>query len=134
MADEPSPWPRPDYPERANRRAELHSQGIKGMFLLNGGGVISLLTFLTQIVQRTDDTTQIVRFTAVAIAVLLLGLVVLAPINHLRYESSRLFDHLSTKARGQKYAFAHRLLFWSSIGLFAIGVSIAVIGVWKWKG
>jgi hypothetical protein len=134
MADDSkSPWPRPDYPERAARRAELHSQGIKGMFLLNGGGVLSLLTFLTQVVGRSDDTKQIVQYTSVAIGLLLAGLIVLAPINHLRYEGSRYFDHLATRARGRKYGLAHRVLFWSSIGLFAIGVAVAVVGVWKWK-
>ena|SRR5512138_1455252 len=90
-------WPRPDYVERANRRAELHTEGIRGMFILNGGGVLALLTFLTQIVQGDAEATSIVQYTTVAIGFLLAGLVALAPINHRRYESSRLFDHEETK-------------------------------------
>jgi hypothetical protein len=134
VADEHKPsWPRPDYPERAARRAELHSQGIKGMFLLHGGAVISLLTFLTQVAERTDDTHQIVRYTAVAIGLFVVGLILLAPINHLRYEGSRLFDHATTKPKGKKYGLAHRILFWSSLVFFVAGVSVALAGVWIWK-
>jgi hypothetical protein len=128
-----SPWPRADYVERASRRAELHTEGIRGMFILNGGGVLALLTFLTQIVQTDAGTKDIIRYTIVSIGFLLLGLIVLAPINHLRYESSRLFDHVETKPKGQKYGLAHRILFILSMILFALGVFTALIGVWVWK-
>ena len=126
-------WPRPDYVERANRRAELHTEGIRGMFILNGGGVLALLTFLTQIVQGDAEATGIVQYTTVAIGFLLAGLVALAPINHFRYESSRLFDHVETKPKGQKYGLAHRVLFYVSMLCFVFGVSTALVGVWVWK-
>ncbi len=126
-------WPRPDYVERANRRAELHTEGIRGMFILNGGGVLALLTFLTQIVQGEAGTKSLVQYTTVAIGFLLAGLITLAPINHLRYESSRLFDHVETKPKGQKYGLAHRVLFYLSMLFFVLGVFIALIGVWVWK-
>jgi hypothetical protein len=103
------------------------------MFILNGGGVLALLTFLTQVVQDVSDTHCIVRSTSVAIGFLLLGLIVLAPINHLRYESSRLFDHAETKPKGKKYGLAHRILFFSSMLFFVAGVSTALVGVWVWK-
>jgi hypothetical protein len=128
-----SPWPRPDYVDRANRRAELHTAGIKGMFILNGGGVLALLTFLTQVVQDDSETRCIVHYTIAAIGLLLLGLAALVPINHLRYEASRLFDHIETKPKGRKYGLAHRLLFYFSMLLFVCGVSVALAGVWIWK-
>lgn len=128
-----SPWPRSDYVERANRRAELHTEGVRGMFILNGGGVLALLTFLTQVIQITEGVQTIVRYIAVAIGLLLLGLIVLAPINHLRYESSRLFDHVETKPKGKRYALAHRVLFALSLAFFVLGVSTALVGVWIWK-
>ena len=104
------------------------------MFILNGGGVLALLTFLTQMIQDSATPQFVVRYIIAAIGMLLIGLLLLTPINHLRYESSRLHDNEKTKSKGKKFSRAHRILFSVSIVLFAAGVGTALIGVWIWKG
>lgn len=122
-------FPRKDYIDRANRRAEIHSQGIKGMFILNGGGIISLLTFYTQIIIHTPELLALSSYIIWAMAFWGFGLVSLAPINHLRYETSRLFDHESTKEKGKKYGLAHRILFYTSLSCFVVGLVTVLIGL-----
>ena len=124
------PFPREDYRDRANRRADLHTEGVKGMFILNGGGTLALLTSLTQIIKE-PALFPIAKYIVGAIAFWSVGLVALAPINHLRYETSRLYDQETTKARGEKYGMAHRGLFCASVLCFAIGLSFALAGAWR---
>ena len=124
-------WPREDYIDRANRRADLHTQGVKGLFILNGGGILALLTFLTQIILNGSYLLPLAKYITWALGFLAFGLVALAPINHLRYESSRLYDKEETKARGKKYGTAHRVLFYASLSCFVLGLVIALAGISK---
>ena len=118
-----------DYRMRAARRADLHTQGIKGMFLLHGGGTLSLLTFETQLMLSKGNFSSLISWITAAIACFVFGLFVLAPVNHLRYESSRLYDKDSTKPLGKVYGFIHRALFYLSLALFAAGVILALVGM-----
>ncbi len=119
-----------DYKLRANRRAELHSQGVKGMFLLNGGGILALLTFQTQLLLADDDFSTLSKSITIAICFLVIGLVLLAPINHIRYESSRSYDKDETKARGKALGRVHKVFFCLSLVLFTIGLFVALRGLW----
>jgi hypothetical protein len=125
------PRPRNDYISRASRRSDLHTEGVKGLLALNGGGILALLTFITQLVVRDAANRALVEFITAAIACFATGLIVAAPINHLRYETSRLFDNAETKERGRKYGLAHRILFYASLVLFVIGVATALVGMWR---
>jgi hypothetical protein len=123
-------WPRDDYVDRANRRADLHTQGVKGLFILNGGGILALLTLVTKIIEI--DKTQflpLLTYITSAIIFMIVGLALVAPVNHLRYEASRLFDKDETKARGRKFGLTHRVLFYASLGCFFIGCVIVIWGI-----
>ena len=127
------PFPRPDYVDRATRRADLHTEGVKGLFLLNGGAIVSMLTFLTQVLLGNSRFISILGFVIAAIGCWTIGLIVLAPINHLRYETSRLFDREETRELGKKYGLAHRILFYVSLVLFVAGVACSLGGLWVAK-
>lgn len=127
-----------DYIARANRRADLHTQGVKGMFILNGGGILALLTFLTKLIlnepQPEYDLLALAKYVTGALACLSAGLIALAPINHFRYEASRFHDKPGTKELGKKYGRWHRNLFWFSLFLFFAGVTIALTGILRTLG
>lgn len=116
---------------RANRRADMHAQGVKGLLVVNGGGILALLTFATQLLVQDQQLAPLVKMIIIAIALLGLGLIVALPMNHFRYEASRRFDSEETKRRGQRYALAHRILFWMSLALFFVGITIALVGMWN---
>jgi hypothetical protein len=101
------------------------------LFLLNGGGTLALLTFLTQIIVGAPAAGALVKPIVLAITAYALGLFAAAPINHFRYETSRSYDRDETKSRGKKYGFVARTLFVMSLVLFAIGTAIAMIAVWQ---
>ena len=121
-----------DYIARATRRSDLHTQGVKGVFLLNGGGVLSLLTFATQLLASGRPVLPLLRAVTIAIGFLIAGLIAAAPINHLRSETSRLYDNEETKRLGRRYGMVHRSLFWASLLFFVIGVATALIGMWRY--
>lgn len=98
--------------------------------ILNGGAVLSLLTFAAQLMLAERPNVQLVKYVTVAIAFFCLGLIVAAPIYHIRYESSRRHDHPRTKAQGQRYGRLHRRLFVASWSCFVVGVLIALVGMW----
>jgi hypothetical protein len=122
-------FPREDYIDRANRRADLHTEAIKGMFILNGGGILALLTFFTQILVHAPHLVPLAKYVVWTISLWAIGLVALAPINHLRYETSRLYDKEETKVQGKKYGMAHRVLFYASVACFVAGLTIALVGI-----
>jgi hypothetical protein len=123
-------WPRDDYVDRANRRADLHTQGVKGLFILNGGGILSLLTFLTQIIVLDKPRVlPLIWHVKWAIASMTLGLILVAVVNHIRYETSRLFDKDETRSRGRKLGLFHRILFYASLVCFLGGCAIALSGM-----
>jgi hypothetical protein len=96
------PRPSDDYIARANRRAGLHTEGVKGILILNGGGILALLTFVTQLTLATAPKPGLIQTITVAIACFSGGLVAAAPINHLRYEASRLYDNEETNKTAGK--------------------------------
>jgi len=120
-----------DYIARANRRAGLHTQGVKGLFILNGGATIALLTFLTQIIAGSTAALSLVKPIVPAICCFAFGLVVAAPINHLRYETSRRYDCEEGKPRGKLYGGISRGLFCLSLIAFVAGTFIAMRALWR---
>jgi hypothetical protein len=82
------PRPEADYIERANRRAELHTEGVKGIMVLNGGGILALLTFITQVTVARPGSIALMQWVAGAILSFAFGLAVAVPINHVRYKTS----------------------------------------------
>lgn len=127
----PTPRSEEDYVARATRRSEMHAQGVKGLLIVNGGGILALLTFATRIMESDQQAAPLINVIIVAIAVLGLGLIAALPINHFRYEASRHSDSAKTKRRGQRYGLAHRILFWMSLVFFFAGVTVALVGMWK---
>ncbi len=117
-----------DYIQRATRRSEVYSQGIQGLFILNGGGVLALLTFIGHLLDSEKDFTRLINALVFGGGFYCLGLVFLAPVNHIRYEASKLFDKTSTKSKGKKYSCCAKILFFASYSSFLIGSFINLIG------
>ncbi len=117
-----------DYLERANRRADLHTQGVKGLFILEGGGIIALLSLMGQLLVTDREYTDLIRDLVIGATLYCFGLIFLVPIPHLRYETSKLYDKEETKSKGIKYSRIHKLLFYLSMIAFGIGTLIVLIG------
>lgn len=125
------PRPPDDYIARANRRSDLHTEATKTAQLLNGGGVLAQLTFAAQVAMGAPSTRPLLAYLTWSIFLMVAGLLVAAPISHLRYEASRLYDNEETKTKGRTIGLIHRCLFGASIVLFAAGALVALAGL-RW--
>jgi hypothetical protein len=70
MASNPDNGPGLTSQDFHSVRAEVTSDGIKGLFLLNGGGAVALLAFLQAIWDRNP---LLARYVLVGIAVMAFG-------------------------------------------------------------
>jgi hypothetical protein len=122
MKPRPKEWIR----EREARRTELHTRAVQGLFILNGGGAIALLTFVQQVWEKSAS---IVPYAVCGLLAMTVGLLLAAPINLVRYESSRLHDRYESRAKGVAYGRRWRWLFRISLGLFFVGVLIVAVGI-----
>ncbi|MGF1620441.1 MAG: hypothetical protein ACFCUR_07500 [Rhodomicrobiaceae bacterium] len=112
--------------EREARRAEIHNKAVQGLFILNGGGSIALLSFLSQI---WDKAEQLVYWVAAGISCMAFGLLLCGTFNFLRYESSRKHDKFDTRGTGVKLGCLMRIFSGASLVLFAVGACIVMWGV-----
>jgi hypothetical protein len=110
------------------RRAELHTRGVQGLFILNGGGTVSLLAFLPQAWEKAPE---LVPFVVSSLCAFSLGLIVAAPINFLRYDSSKAHDRAATRELGQWYGRWWRRLKWFSLIFFVTGVATLAFGAFQ---
>ncbi|MCE3241945.1 MAG: hypothetical protein K0Q83_2452 [Deltaproteobacteria bacterium] len=106
------------------QRTEIASQGMRGLFLINGGGAVALLAFLQS---AWTNTPALVPYVASGIVALMLGLVFAAAVPFVRIAASL---HYQTENfnRARRYSFWHRLLEKLAIAAF-IGILVVVTGV-----
>jgi hypothetical protein len=116
------------YLLRMQVRAEIHTHGIRGLFLINGGGAVALLAFIPQI---WDKARGMIEYVVYGLIALTLGLLCAAPIHHLRYESSLGHEPGGNIKWGKRMGKLHLILAATSIACFAIGMALIVFGALK---
>jgi len=107
------------------QRTEIASQGMRGLFLINGGGAVALLAFLQS---AWTNTPALVPYVASGIVALMLGLVLAAAVSFVRIATSLHYQNENFD-RARRYSFWHRLLEKLAIAAFTIGILVVVIGV-----
>ena len=107
------------------QRTEIASQGMRGLFLINGGGAVALLAFL-QSAWTTNPV--LIPYVASGITSLTFGLVFAATVPFVRIATS-LYYESGNNNRARCYSFWHRLLEKLSILAFMLGILVVVIGV-----
>ena len=115
----------PQYGGSQEQRTDIAAHGMRGLFLINGGGAVALLAFL-QAVWTTGAA--LVPYIASALVLFALGLGFAASVPFIRIAASGEYEDGNTNS-GDRYSLWHRLLEKLSIGAFLVGVLVVVIGV-----
>ena len=107
------------------QRTEIASQGMRGLFLINGGGAVALLVFL----QGAWKTIPVlVVYVGAGIATLVAGLIFAASVPFVRIAASLHYERNETD-KAKSLSRWHRLLEKLSICAFALGILIVLYGV-----
>jgi succinate dehydrogenase hydrophobic anchor subunit len=117
-----------DARERDNVFTEQRNQamveGVKGLFLMNGGGAVALLAFLQAI---WKDQPEFAKYVVVALAVLGVGIFFAGRVQLFRYRAS---CHAQFGPRESYDDYHHRFQRAANISLwlFLVGLTIVVVG------
>src|SRR5207244_4925901 len=112
-----------DFTEQRN---DALREGVKGLFLMNGGGALALLAFLQAI---WTDNPRLAESVVVSIAFLAFGVLLAGLVQFFRYHAS--FNLQSGKDRAFK---AYRGLYlaaaYASLVTFLVAMVVIVSGAW----
>lgn len=108
-------------------RKEMDDQFVRGLFLINGGGVVALLAFI-QAILRKPGAAGPIHWTLAGIGFMLMGLVLAAIAPMLRRHVSLLYETGNAKRwRREKVSWGVQL---GSVFFFVIGAIVVVCGLW----
>jgi hypothetical protein len=112
-----------DFTEQRN---EALAEGVKGLFLMNGGGSVALLAFLQAI---WKDQPLLAKYVVASIAILAVGVLLAGLVQFFRYHASFNFQG------GRIHAFrTYRILYlaaaYGSLATFLVGLLTVVSGAW----
>ena len=108
-------------------RAEITTQGVKGLFLINGGGSVALLAFLQAVWEKQP---QLAKFVVIGIGIMCLGLLLAGLINFFRYHTSFNFQGGNTR-RYKLFRFLSISFQYLSLASFACASGVVVFGAWS---
>jgi hypothetical protein len=108
------------------QRNETLKEGVRGLFIINGGGTLALLAFLQAV---WKDQTVLARYLVGGITCLVLGVVFAALVQFFRYPASFNFQG------GRLIVFRlFRSLYlgcsYTSLLCFIVGIGVVLAGVW----
>jgi formate hydrogenlyase subunit 3/multisubunit Na+/H+ antiporter MnhD subunit len=107
-------------------RQEVITESVRGLFIINGGGAVSLLAFLQAI---WKDSPSLARIVLAGLLFMAAGLVFAAFVNYFRYHAS--FEHQS--GNESEYQKNRSRVMWFqklSIASFVVSVLVLVIGAY----
>lgn len=112
-----------DFTEQRN---EALREGVKGLFLMNGGGAVAMLAFLQAI---WKDQPLLAKYVVVCLTFFAVGVFSAGLVQFFRYHASFNFQ------AGRLYAFRrYRMLYlgaaYSSLATFLVGLLVVVWGAW----
>jgi len=108
-------------------RAAVTTEGVKGLFMLNGGGAVALLAFLQAVWERNP---ALAKVSLKGIAIFAFGVFLAGFVNFLRYHTSLSFQSGHTLSY-KVFRFLSVGCEYVSLIVFAVGVSVLVYGAWK---
>jgi hypothetical protein len=121
--ESPSGLQAKDFTEQRN---DALREGVKGLFLMNGGGAVALLAFLQAI---WKENPQLAKYVIASIAILAAGVFLAGLVQFFRYNAS--FNFQGGKLRAfRAYRFLYLAAAFSSLAAFFVGVLIMVSGAW----
>lgn len=121
---EPSPGLQPkDFTEQRN---DALREGVKGLFLMNGGGTVAMLAFLQAI---WKENPQLAKYVLVCIAFLTIGVFLAGLVQFFRYHASFNFQD-GRHGAFKVYRFLYLAAAYGSLAAFLVGVSVVVSGAW----
>jgi predicted component of type VI protein secretion system len=109
-----------------DQRNDALREGVKGLFLMNGGGAVAMLAFLQAI---WEDNPQLAKYVVASIALLAAGVFLAGLVQFFRYNASFSFQgdkHCAFKV----YRFLYLTAAYCSLVAFLVGVLIMVSGAW----
>lgn len=116
---------------RQDRRAVIHSEAVKGLMILYGGGAVAVLGFLQAV---WNDAKQLVPWTLVALGFFAIALALTACVNYLRVECALGWESWFSQGdaeglvRGKRLGERHFRAVGLSLVLFLGGVLILIMG------
>jgi hypothetical protein len=110
--------------EWTEQRNDAMREGVKGLFLMNGGGAVALLAFLQEIWKEIPDLRI---YVLVSILVLSFGVVFASLVQFLRFKASWELQNQDKTGweKSRKYYLRFSYL---SIGAFVLGIGFLVVG------
>jgi hypothetical protein len=120
-------------------RAKIDTETVRALLLINGGGVVALLTLLPRLLED-DSYHYLVQATLVGILLLILGLVSAVVHNKFRRDCSLIFERHKMEPPGgtifgwrlerPRSCFISSVFMWCSVACFiSAGSTIAVVGL-----
>ena len=111
-------------------RAEITSQGVRGLLLINGGAAVALLAFLQALWRADVPDYELMRTIIVALGVLCGGVCCGATVNFIRYHTSIAYqnDYRIRKIVFERLSFATQYL---SLLAFLGAMAVLLVGVWR---
>jgi ABC-type multidrug transport system permease subunit len=109
-----------------DQRNDALREGVKGLFLMNGGGAVAMLAFLQAI---WKDNPHLAKYVIASIAVLAAGVFLAGLVQFFRYNAS--FSFQDGKHRVfEVYRFLYLAAAYCSLSAFLLGVLTMVSGAW----
>lgn len=112
------------HKDQMQARLQVVTEGVRGLFIINGGGAVALLAFLQAI---WSDNPSMARVVLGGLGLMAFGLVFAAVVNYFRYHSSFEFQS-GNEAEYQKNRSRVMRFQKLSVGSFAVAVLVLVIG------
>ena len=112
-----------DFTEQRN---EALREGVRGLFLINGGGAVTMLAFLQAI---WKDQPLLAKYVVVCISFLAVGVFLPGLVQFFRYHASFNFQGGRLGAF-RVYRFLYLAAGYTSLAMFLIGLIIVVSGAW----
>lgn len=112
-----------DFTEQRN---DALREGVKGLFLMNGGGAVAMLAFLQAI---WKENPQLAKYVIGCIVFFSVGVFLAGLVQFFRY-------HASSNLQGDRqcafkvYRSLYLMTAYGSLAAFLVGVSVVVSGVW----
>lgn len=108
------------------QRNEALREGVRGLFVMNGGGAVAMLAFLQAILK---DQPLLAKYVVASIAFLAVGVFLAGLVQFFRYHAS------SNLQGGRLWAFwTYQVLYlaaaYGSLAAFLVGLLVVVSGAW----
>lgn len=122
-----SPDSRPAGGPSTEQRDEAMTEGVKSLFLMNGGAVVALLAFL-QAIWTTDKS--LAKWVVCAMVPFAAGVFLAGCVQLFRYHASYSLED-GDRSRFETYRERYLGCAYGALAAFLVGVIVVLIGAWR---